>query len=331
MSDFKKYPLLFEPVYVEIMWGGNLMKKVLDREVPATGKPIGEAWDIVDRENAESIVENGVYCGMSIRELLNHYGEEIVGKGYDSSVRFPLLFKIIDAGKRLSLQVHPDSVTASLYDGAEEKTEMWYILASENDAEIFAGLKSSCTKRLFLEQIYSKEIENCLQKYKSFSGDAYYISAGRVHAIGAGNLILEIQQNSNTTYRLSDWGRVDSEGNSRELHVDQALNCINFADRSTPRITALCTSGKRNMKAPIVSMCPYFKVDDIKLCEPYMDFTNGKSFHVLSAIDSSISLEIEKEAIVIPRGRSCMVPACAGQYTMTPMENKVTTVLRTTL
>ena len=331
MSDFIKYPLLFEPVYVEIMWGGNLMKKVLVRDVPETGNPIGEAWDIVDREDAESIVENGSYQGMSIRELLDNYGKYIVGSNYQPGERFPLLFKIIDAGKRLSLQVHPDASAARLYPDAEEKTEMWYILAAEDDAVIFAGLKSNCTKREFLDNIYSKDIENFLQKYKSFPGDAYYISAGRVHSIGAGNLILEIQQNSNTTYRLSDWGRVDSDGNSRELHINEALHCINFADRSTPRITAMCSSGKRNMKAPIVSMCPYFKVDDIKVCEPYMDFTNNKSFHILSAIDNAISVEIQNKEVVVPLGRSCIIPAYSGQYTISPMNKKITTVLRTAL
>ena len=331
MSDFIKYPLLFEPVYVEVMWGGNLMKKVLGRDLPETGNPIGEAWDIVDRDDAESIVENGSYQGMSIRQLLDNYGEYIVGSNYQVGKRFPLLLKIIDAGKRLSLQVHPDASAARLYPGAEEKTEMWYILAAKEEAEIFAGLKSNCTKRAFLDNIYSRDIENCLQKFKSFPGDAYYIGAGRVHAIGAGNLILEIQQNSNTTYRLSDWGRVDADGNSRELHIEEALHCINFADRSTPRITAMCSSGMRNMKAPIVSMCPYFKVDDIKVCEPYMDFTNGKSFHILSAIDNQIAVQIQDKEVVVSRGRSCIVPACSGQYTIIPMDKKSTTVLRTTL
>jgi len=328
MNDFTVYPILFEPVFVEIMWGGSLMKKVLKRDIPETGNPIAESWEIVDRPEAESVVENGVYAGMNIRDLLNRYGKEIAGRNFNPEKRFPLLVKIIDAGKRLSLQVHPDAAACALDPGAEPKTEMWYVIAAEKDAVIYAGLRSDCTKRMFLENIYSDEIESCLQKFRSYPGDAYFIQAGKVHAIGAGNLILEIQQNSNTTYRLSDWGRTGPDGQPRELHIEQALNCIDFSDRSTPRITAQCSPGTRNIKAPLVSMCPYFQVDDLKLIETYKDFTNGTSFHLLSAPDNPVIVKTSNTETLLQSGRTCLIPASAGQYTITPLE-KNATVLKT--
>jgi len=329
MNEFFVYPILFEPVYVEIMWGGSLMKNFLKRDIPNTGKPIAEAWDIVDREEAESIVENGPYSGWSIRDLMNSFGKEIIGQNYVQNKPFPLLVKIIDAGQKLSLQVHPDITTSASFPDAEPKTEMWYIIAAEKNACIYAGLRSDCTKIMFLDKIHSQEIESCLQKFKSFPGDAYFISAGKVHAIGAGNLILEIQQNSNTTYRLSDWGRVGPDGQPRELHVREALECIVFADRSTPRITAQCSPGTRNIKAPIVSMCPYFKVDDIKLIEQYKDFTDGTSFHLLSAPDNPLIIKTSNFETALMPGRTCLLPAITGKYTIAPLNSDSATVLKT--
>lgn len=330
-TEDQLYPLLFEPIYKEIMWGGKLMKKHLKRDLPKAKNPIAEAWEISDRKGDESAVENGALAGTKIDKLLKKFGKQIIGDSYREGERFPLLVKIIDAGKRLSLQVHPDEEACLELKGAEPKTEMWYIIAAEDNGKIIAGLKQHCTQRQFIDSASSREIEGCLQTFKSVPGDAYFISAGRVHAIDAGNLLLEIQQNSNTTYRISDWGRVGMDGKPRELHVDKAIKCINFADRSSPRITGVAGTTSHNRKFPIINRCPFFIVDDLHLVDNWQDTTDGSSFHLLTPIESQVKIEGKDGETVIGRGRTCLVPANYGRYLIKLRGKKETTVVKTTL
>jgi len=309
------YPLLFRPIYKEIMWGGDLMSKHLGRDIPKTKIPVAEAWEIVDREDAESVVENGPLAGTTLRTLMENRGTETVGEArLTPQGRFPLLVKLIDAGKRLSLQVHPDEEACRKFPGAEPKTEMWYVIAATPAARIFAGLKSSCTQQQFIKLASTPEVEQCLQTFKSEPGDAYFISSGTVHAIGAGNLLLEIQQNSNTTYRISDWGRLGPDGKPRELHLEQALECINFANRSSPRVPAVADKADFNRKFPIVNNCTFFQVDNLLLVDNWRDTTNESLFHLLTAVDSDIAVETGGTTVEVPRGRTCMVPAACGVY-----------------
>ena len=230
------YPLVFQPICKERIWGGTLLREVLGRELPQTETPIGESWEVSDRPEANSVVRSGALAGCTLHELLAHYGTALVG-GKTAPERFPLLVKLIDAGERLSLQVHPDEIACrSIGGGAEPKTEMWYIIAARRGACILAGLDPRATLVQTKSLLNSPEIEQVLRKHPSVPGDGYFIPAGTLHAIGAGNLILEIQQNSDTTYRLSDWGRVDAQGKPRELHVEKGLASVHFTDRSNPRI-----------------------------------------------------------------------------------------------
>jgi mannose-6-phosphate isomerase len=325
------YPLLFDPIYVEIMWGGNLMSTFLGRDLPERDTPIAESWEISDREGAESIIENGILAGTSIRELLDEYGKSFAGNVYDEGARFPLLVKLIDAGKRLSLQVHPDEIACEKLPGAEPKTEMWYVIAATPEAKIIAGLKHNSTQRKFLDSVGSENIEDCLQIFKSEPGDAYYINSGTVHAIGGGNLLLEIQQNSNTTYRISDWGRVGLDGKPRELHIEEALQSVNFADRSSPRICGPSDSAHHNRKFPIVNRCPFFKVEDLRLVENWMDRTDGESLHLITSINHSITIEGKGDDVIVERGRSCIIPANYGRYYINIGEGKESTVVKTIL
>ena len=190
------YPLVFTPVYKEVMWGGNKLETILNREIPPHSEPVGESWEIVDRDDAVSTVENGPLKGCTLRQLVEYYGKDLVGRSFNGG-KFPLLVKLIDAGKRLSLQVHPDEAACSRTPGIEPKTEMWYIIHADKGAKIIAGLRNDTTKMRFLQNISTQEVESTLQIFDSVPGDAYFIKAGKVHAIGAGNLLLEIQQNSN--------------------------------------------------------------------------------------------------------------------------------------
>ena len=205
------------------MWGGTQIKEFLKRDdMPDLKEPVGESWELVDREDEQSIVANGPLKGTTITQLVKHYGKILMGSKYTGS-RFPLLVKIIDASERLSLQVHPDEhACARLGDGAEPKTEMWYILNAEKGAKIMAGVNLRSTKQQLLNTIQTAEVEKHLQVFESEPRDAYFIRSGTLHAIGEGNLLIEIQQNSDTTYRVSDWGRVDKDGKSRELHLKKS-------------------------------------------------------------------------------------------------------------
>jgi len=325
------YPILFTPIYMERMWGGNKLKTCLGREVPDEGEPIGESWELVDRNEIQSIVANGDLKGCTMHELVEHYGKDLIGDSFEGN-RFPLLVKLIDAGKRLSLQVHPDDAACSkIGDGAESKTEMWYVIFSEKGAKIMAGLKGSAIKRQFMDSLESPEIENFLQVFDSRPGDAFFISAGRIHSIGAGNLLLEIQQNSDTTYRVSDWGRVDSDGNPRELQLEKALKCIDFVDRTSPRICGVSDSVVHNRKFPIINKCPFFRVDDLRLVDKWRDNTEtSHSFHLVTPVDNPVSIGRDNTFVRVEKGTTCLIPACYGSYTIS-LENNKTNVVRTSL
>jgi mannose-6-phosphate isomerase len=325
------YPILFDPIYVDVVWGGNLLKDHLKRETPGKNSPIGESWEISDREGAVSVVSNGPMKGISLRDLIVHYEKALVGNAFAGG-RFPLLIKLIDAGKRLSLQVHPDEYAcAKLKDNAEPKTEMWYVIAAKQGTKIFAGLKSNCTQRRFIDSMTSTDIETCLQTFNSVPGDAFFISAGRVHSIGGGNLLLEIQQNSNTTYRISDWGRLGTDGKPRELHIDKALECINFTDRTSPRIAGVSSFSDHNRKFPIINRCPFFRIDDLRLVERWPDSTDGNSFHLITAVNQPVTISRYDLSVKVETGSTCMIPASFGDYSIIVPEGKETTVIRTTL
>ncbi len=335
MINFDKdelYPLLFEPLYKEVMWGGTQLASKLNRPIPKDGPAIGEAWEICDREGFSSLVANGPLAGTSLHELVSSYGKEFVGHRFNGG-HFPLLVKLIDAGKRLSLQVHPnEEACAKIGGGAEPKTEMWYVIAAERGAKIIAGLSGKSTRRQFVENLNSADIEKLLQVFDSYPGDAYFINAGRVHAIGSGNLLLEIQQNSDTTYRISDWGRTDSSGKPRQLHIEQAMESIDFMDRTVPRITGASDTTDHNRKYPLINRCPFFRVDDLKLVEDWYDSTDSTaSFHLLTAINHPVKVGRDDKITEVPVGSTCLLPASFGSYNIIVERGVTSTVVRTTL
>jgi mannose-6-phosphate isomerase len=332
LDSSELYPLLFAPIYKARMWGGDQLHGTLNRILPKSNEPIGESWELVDREDEQSVVANGKLKGKTLNELVSNFGKDLVGKNYHGG-RFPILVKIIDAGMRLSLQVHPDAeACARLGKGAEPKTEMWYIISAKRGAKIMAGLNPKSTKRQLLEALHSPEIENQLQVFNSEPGDAYFISSGTIHAIGGGNLLLEIQQNSDTTFRVSDWGRVDSEGKPREIHIDNALESINFTNRTSPRISGVADAVNHNRKFPVVNRCQFFKVDDLRLVSAWRDTTTQSgSFHLISAVNNAVTVGGRDIMIELKQGESCLIPACFGDYSIIPKDNSETTVVKTTL
>ena len=329
----KLYPLVFQPIYLGKMWGGTQIKEFLKRDdIPDLKEPVGESWELVDREDEQSVVANGPLKGATITQLVKHYGKTLMGSKYTGG-RFPLLVKIIDASERLSLQVHPDEqACARLGDGAEPKTEMWYILNAKKGAKIMAGVNSRSTKQQLLSTIQTAEVEKHLQVFESEPSDAYFISSGTLHAIGEGNLLVEIQQNSDTTYRVSDWGRVDKDGKSRELHMEKALESINYINRTSPRIPGVAGVVQHNRKFPVVNRCRFFTVDDLRLIGEWNeDTTASGSFHLITCVNKHIRISTNDSNVDLNPGQTCLIPASLGAYRILPMEPGETDVLRTTL
>jgi mannose-6-phosphate isomerase len=226
-------PLTFKSLFYERIWGGRKLEELFGKNIPA-GKRVGESWEIVDRPEAQSIVCHGPLAGRSLHDLWVNFHEEIFGEVSDTPAatgvpRFPLLIKLLDAREKLSLQVHPPQKVADSL-GGEAKTEFWYVAAAEPGAEIYVGLRQGITREQFEGALHSGTVAECVHAVPVKRGDAMFLPSGRFHAIGAGNVLVEVQQNSDTTYRLFDWNRVDDTGQPRSLHVEQALQCIDFKD-----------------------------------------------------------------------------------------------------
>lgn len=220
--------LKFEPLYQERVWGGRGLEQKLGRTLPDDGV-YGESWEVVDRTEAQSVVREGPEQGKTLRTLLDKDADRIMGPGWESGRPFPILVKWLDCKERLSLQVHPPAAVAPEL-GGEPKTENWYIAESEPGASLIVGLKPGVTKDAFANAIKDQTLEELVQRFEVHPGESLFVPSGRLHAIDGGNLILEIQQNSDTTYRVYDWGRVGLDGKPRQLHVEQSLRSIDWDD-----------------------------------------------------------------------------------------------------
>ena len=220
-------PLLFKPIFQERIWGGRKLAELFGKDLPAS-KRIGESWEIVDRSEAQSVVANGPLRDKTLHELWTQDREPIFGKVPDTD-RFPWLIKLLDAQEKLSLQVHPTEEGAKVL-GGEPKTEFWYVAAADPNAKLYVGLRASLTREEFRDAVKQGRVADCVHKIPVKAGDAMLLPAGRFHAVGGGNLLVEIQQNSDTTYRVFDWNRLDDQDRPRQLHVDQALQSIDFDD-----------------------------------------------------------------------------------------------------
>ena len=218
----------FTPLYKERVWGGRGLEEKLNRSLP-DGQIIGESWEIVDRPEAQSVVAHGSYAGLSLRGLLENHAEVVLGPGADGQQPFPILVKWLDCQDRLSLQVHPPAEIAPSL-GGEPKTENWYIAQCDPGASLIVGLKHGTTQEQFEAALKENKAEACVHRFPVKPGDSILVKSGRMHAIDAGNLILEIQQNSDTTYRVYDWGRVGLDGKPRDLHIEESLQSIDFDD-----------------------------------------------------------------------------------------------------
>jgi len=233
-------PLTFHPIFMERIWGGRALESHFGKKLPA-GKRIGESWEISDRPEAQSVVRDGPLKGKTLHELWTQHRTEVFGESpkmeHEPGAlpdRFPLLIKLLDAQETLSLQVHPPADAAERL-GGEAKTEFWYVANAEPGAKLYVGLRNTISSNDFRRALAAGEAADHLHVIEVKAGDSMFLPSGRFHAVGGGNLLVEVQQNSDTTYRVFDWNRVDDSGKPRQLHVEQAMACIDFDD-VTPQL-----------------------------------------------------------------------------------------------
>lgn len=313
-----RQPLVFEPLFMERVWGGRRLELLYQKKLP-NGVRIGESWELVDREEAQSVVHDGPFRGQTLHELWLHHRAEIFGEGLPDLPRFPLLVKILDAQDRLSLQVHPPAAIAAGLNG-EPKTEMWYLAQAEPGAELFAGLDAASDRASFESALHEGRAADLVHRLAVETGDAIFIPSGRIHAIGAGCLIVEIQQNSDTTYRVFDWNRPGLDGNPRTLHVEQSLQSVDFNDvrpALEPRTEGPAT----------LADCPFFRVERWPLTEARAALENtGGRF----AIFTCLSGRVDCAGAVFGPGEFFLAPAGLTEAQVRPLAPE-TLVLRTTI
>jgi len=309
-------PVVFEPLAMERVWGGRRLETLYGKSLPQ-GAPIGESWEIVDREDAQSVVHSGPLRGLTLHELWTTHRGEIFGAAYANheARHFPILIKLLDARERLSVQVHPPASMASTLRG-EPKTEMWYFADTLPAANIYAGLKSGVTREHFESLLRIGRVEEALHVISVEPGDSIFIPSGRLHAIGEGNVIVEVQQNSDTTYRVFDWNRTGLDGQPRKLHIEESLVATDFQDfePSTEQI-----------EEGVLAECPYFKVEKLSLNAPRPACSDGK-FAIYNVLSGGAGCA----GATFQPGDFFLVPACLSEALLTATAEN-TKLLRSTL
>lgn len=315
------YPLKFEPIYKDYIWGGTNLKSKLNKKVPTNFEKCAECWEISTIDENISIVTNGFLAGNNLQELIEVYMGDLVGdKVFEKfGDEFPLLIKLIDATDTLSIQVHPDNEVAKQRHHAYGKTEMWYIIDSEPTAKIITGFNKDITKEEYIEHLETNTLGNILNVESANRDDIFFIPAGRVHAIGKGVLLAEIQQSSDITYRIHDWGRVDKNGNPRELHTELALDVIDF---KKPKSFKFSKSKTENIDIDLVKS-DFFTVNRItfnKIIEK--DYNLLDSFVVLLCIEGELFVNYaanKSEKLV--KGETILIPADLKELSLNPINS----------
>ncbi len=306
------YPLVFSPELHNRVWGGRNLKSVLNKQLPPD-VPIGESWEIHDKNK----VINGLLKDKTLAELIREFPKEIAGTKFEGG-DFPLLVKFLDAREWLSVQVHPDDLLAQDLEGQPRgKTECWYILDAEPDAVIMYGFSEQITGDDFRKAIEQNKLKEKLHYINVKKGDFVFVPAKTVHAIGPGIVLYELQQTSDTTYRLYDWDRMGLDGKPRELHLEKGLLCSNFDDIRPNLPQEYPTKQLENHSITLLTENKYFTLNKIFNISRRLSFTKGKSVpHILTVIDNSIMVSGDFETIYISQGESCIIPAVIENYTI---------------
>lgn len=320
------YPLRFAPVYKQAIWGGGRIAARYARSgAPA---PCAESWEIAAHADGDGVLLNGPWSGATLAALTRAQGRDLLGTAAPEAHRFPLLFKIIDARECLSLQVHPNA-RAAARGGGEPKNESWYLLDAEPGALLYAGLAAGATPAALAAALAGGAAEELLVRHAATPRQALHIPAGLVHAIGAGCLIYEVQQSSNTTYRLYDWNRVDASGRRRELHLDAGLEAIdwNLPPPSPQLPVALDAAGPNRWSAWPDN--PYFRLRHLRLEAEELLRPAGVSFIACFVEGGAVEIATGARAEKLAAGDSCLVPACADACRLRPLRAPATLLVTT--
>ncbi|WP_278036274.1 type I phosphomannose isomerase catalytic subunit [Flavobacterium nitratireducens] len=298
------YPLQFEPILKERIWGGEKLKTVLGK--PIQSSTVGESWELSTVEGDVSVVANGELKGTSLMILIDESPNEILGTAVYARFgkQFPLLFKYLDAREDLSIQVHPNDALAKERHNSFGKTEMWYIMQADEDARIIVGFKEKSNAEEYVANLKNKTLLSILDDVKVKSGDVFFLETGTVHAIGAGLVVAEIQQTSDITYRIYDFDRVDAQGNGRELHIDLALDAINY-----DKVDTYKNYSKEPNKSNTVVDCPYFTTNLIPLDGEVKVNKNGETFTVYMCVEGSFELDYNGMKYSYKKGDTVLIPA----------------------
>jgi len=309
------YPLEFQPVYKYRMWGGNKLKTVLNKVYDEEN--VGESWEISDVEDDETVVKNGLLKGLTLRELSDKFGADLLGeKVYKTfGTEFPLLIKFIDAKTPLSVQVHPHDHIAKERHDSFGKNEMRYIMDADNNADIIVGFKEELDKNSYTKYLEDKRLIEVLNTVKTSAGDTFYIPTGRVHAIGAGVLLAEIQQTSDITYRIYDYDRVDkATGETRELHNELALDVIDFKLHDNYKTDY----SKKSNESNLLVHSPYFKTNILTLKGTLeKNYTIIDSFIIYICTKGRVEVLSKDQTYKLHKGKTLLLPASLNQVSLT--------------
>lgn len=308
-------PIAFSPIYMTRVWGGRSLETVYQRDLP-DDQPYGESWEMSDRADEQSIVSSGPFAGKSLHDLWTNHREDIFGEDLTGD-RFPLLIKILDARDDLSIQVHPPAEAADEL-GGDPKTEMWYIAACDPGAKLYIGLKDGCTRESFERSLAEGTVEEQVHAVSPRAGESIFIPSGRLHAIGAGFIIYEIQQNSDTTYRVFDWNRVGLDGDPRDLHIDESMASIDFDDLEP---------GMDQPDGDTLASCEYFFVTRHNIPESQELTVQNDAFSIITVISGQICSEAGTifktgDFLILPRNAEPLIAQTDCQVLRTSLPHK---------
>src|SRR2546423_6157587 len=306
------YPLTFRPIFKERVWGGRALEQLYQKQLPPE-VPIGESWEISDRPGDVSIIANGALAGKDLRWLMENHRVELLGIGAPAE-RFPLLIKILDARETLSLQVHPPADKATSL-GGEPKTELWYVARADPGAELFVGLKHGVTRNTFENQIASGKVADCFHRIRVKAGDAMFLPSGRVHALGGGLVIFEIQQNSDTTYRVFDWNRPGLDGRPRPLHLEQSFASIDFEDFE-PGLVNAAFGADASVKKRLLVDDPLFSVEEINSCTRQEFPLKIRTATIIALLEGRIGIGDGPTRVTLEPGGFSLLPAALADVSI---------------
>lgn len=317
------YPLKFKPILKEVIWGGSKLGTFLNKNLEGKAN-IGESWEISGVKNNISVVSNGFLAENTLEDLIEIYMGDLVGEQvFDSfDTEFPLLIKFIDANDALSIQVHPNDEQASQRYNSRGKTEMWYVVQAEKGSELISGFSKTVNKETYLEHLKNKKLKDILNSEIVEEGDVFFIPAGRVHAIGSGMLIAEIQETSDITYRIYDWDRVDKDGKSRQLHTEEAVDVIDYEAYSNYKTNYKL---KKNTVAQLAN-CEYFTTNAIEFDTSIeRDYITLDSFVIHICIEGEYDIYFNKTdlPINVKKGETILIPAILNDVILKPKNRSV--------